>query len=200
MKGKISLIFKVAFISLCCAVGFAFIAFVTLGGTLKSANVNNVSEPYYAADLPENCGILFNFNDGESEYLYFDFSLNVLKVILLPHNACEQDVLEYGYTVFRTVNLNYAAFSDFIDNLGGVISGETRYSGTQITAELASSNSLGTRRKIIKQLFATIKNKQLKNEDVVFLIENSNTDLSFPDGYRLIEGLNSATPDIQFVN
>lgn len=171
-----------------------------------SSHADNALEgvPYYE-ELPNAVGLLFCFEEGGSVFLNLDFDENETRVLLLPNGANDSDVTRYGYTVFKTVKTDYECLSSVIDRLGGIelrddTLGLLRYTGVQVTETLSHTAAEDIRREIISAVFEKIKAGAFTKETLIYIIENSDTALSFPDAYAWLPHLQDIAADLQFIN
>ncbi len=172
----------------------------------KSSPADNTLEgiPYYE-ETPSAVGLLFCFEEGGSVFLNLDFDENETRVLLLPNGANDTDVTAYGYTVFKTVKTDYECLSSVIDRLGGIelsddTLGRLRYTGVQVTETLSHTAAEDIRREIISAVLEKIKAGAFTKEILVYIIENSDTSLSFPDAYGWLPHLQDIATDLQFIN
>ncbi len=193
------------YVSLAVLISAAIFTTMTYLGVSKSEKptdnaVPNV--PYYNETPPETAGILFRFNDGGSVFFNLDFYENKVSVILFEDKAVKQRVLDYGYTVTYTIDTDYIFLSEFIDRFGGIemnIEGTLlRYTGVQVTNLL--KEGLGDKRKVISSILDKISKKGFSKNDLLYIIKNTTTELSYPNGYPYIEPLQSLCRNVSFVN
>ncbi len=181
-----------------------FTAMTYLGVSQSEGQADNTvpSVPYYNETPPETAGILFRFNDGGSVFLNLDFYENKVSVILFENRTVKQRVLDYGYTVTYTVDTDYIFLSEFIDRFGGIemnIEGTLlRYTGVQVT-DMLREDSLDKRR-VISVVLDKISKKGFSKNDLLFIIKNTTTELSYPNGYPYIEPLKNLCRNVSFVN
>lgn len=185
---------------MCCAAVFLGISFLMLSNTSKPVRQNESAIPYTESQDATPKGLLFNFLEGESVFINFDTEQNTTMIILLPHNCNETSVSEYGYVVFKRIKSDYTMLEGFIDRIGGIEFNNIRYTGVQITDELKHNADKQLRRDIISAIFEKIADKGLTSENLVFIIENSDTDFSFPDGYSLLMNIETLSRNVNFVN
>jgi len=92
-----------------------------------------------------------------------------------------------------------------VDILGGIemSDGEEvlRYTGVQISDMLSrNADSDAISREIILKLVEKIEKTGFQNEDFLYIIENSNTDLTVPDCYYWPEYISAICGNVQIVN
>lgn len=206
MKTKASIYFKVFFVCVILSAVLILIFTAMVGINLKSevdSNLENI--PYEDASAVNNCGVLLNFEGGGSQYFYFDAKNNQTTVLLLKNNATQNDVLNYGYNVNAELTVPYFTLADFIDRFGGVKmktdqEGILNYSGVQVAEMLSKTNDQMFKKQITKQILNSIKNVGFTHNDLLFLINNTTTDLSFPNGYFIPEVINNSLGSVIFAN
>ena len=184
---------------MCCASIFLGVSYLMLKNEVKPTKQNDSTIPYTEnEDTPK--GLLFNFYEGGSVFINFDTSQDTTMIILLPHECDQSAVSEYGYTVFKRIKTDYAMLEGFIDRIGGIELQNMRYTGVQITEQLKHSVDKDLRRNIISAIFEKLAQNGLTSENLVFIIENSTTDFSFPDGYSLLSSIGALANNINFIN
>ena len=170
-----------------------------LKSSAEPTKQNESAIPYTEnEDAPK--GLLFNFYEGGSVFVNFDTAQQTTMVILLPHDCDQTTVSDYGYTVFKRIKTDYAMLEGFIDRIGGIELQAMRYTGVQVTEQLKHSVDNDLRRNIISAVFEKLALNGLTSENLVFIIENSTTDFSFPDGYSLLSNIGALSKNINFIN
>ena len=178
--------------------------FFWLSGILNQTQVSNSAEsiPYYTP-IPENCGILFDIC-GDKTLFYLDFQQETISVAFA--DEYNQDDSEFcGFTVDYTVKSDYNLVGYLTDAAGGIemdIDGEVlRYTGVQITQMLEySSVSRDIKDKICSQIVLGIAENGFTKEDLLYIVENSDTDLKFNVGYPWVEYIQELCGFARFVN
>lgn len=175
------------FTAICFLVGIIFVCsgYFYLNHELKETEKNESSIPYYN-EAPENVGVLFDIYSDRTLF-YLDFEKNTISVLSDNKNTDIGDTL-YGYPVDYTIIGGYDLMVYIIDTVGGIeLEAESeilRYTGVQIADMLSkSTDTKAIYRKIIPQIFKKLKEKGLRREDLLYIIENSETNLTFPDCY-----------------
>ena len=197
MKGKNSAKWRQigAFTLTAVLCGLAF--FLTSLGVLwqegsAQTEKNQVSEPYFPPP-PQSTPIMFLWEEGGGEIVYLDFEQNEIVVTILPQNCDENAALVYGYRDFEAIKANYLLIISLVDRLGGIEvegSGEAlRLTGAQIASFVGKSEDFTAKREVISAIFRKIAISGFSNNDFMFIINNSNTTLSFPDCYGWDERL-----------
>ena len=190
---KIKYLFK--FTAICLLVGIIFICsgYFYLNYELKETEKGESSVPYYS-EAPENAGVLFDIYSDRTLF-YMDFEKNTISILTDNKNTNTGDTL-YGYPVDYTVSAGYDLLVYIIDTVGGIeLETETeilRFTGVQIADMLSkSSDTKSLYRKVIPEIFKKIKEKGISREDLLYIIENSETNLTFPDCYYWSDYLKS---------
>ena len=165
------------FITLVIFTGSGYLYLSNTNGVYKAEQeLSNV--PYSSA--PEDTAILFGVNN---RYIYFHlgFSQNILTVI--PDYT--EDLLFSEKDIFY-MNADENTVAGIIDRLGGIelaVDGGTfRYTGIQVTQLLyGSKQTEEIRHKILISVIEKIGKEGLERQDLVYLIEKTDTDLTVPD-------------------
>ena len=206
MKTQASIYFKVFFVCVILSAVLILIFTAMVGINLKS-DVDSTLEniPYEDSTTVNNCGVLLKFEGGGSQYFYFDAKNNQTTVLLLKNNATQEDVLNYGYNVQAELSVPYFTLADLIDRFGGVKmkteqEGILNYGGVQVAEMLSKTNDQMFKKQITKQILNNIKDAVFTHNDLLFLINNSQTDLSFPNGYFIPNVINSSLGNVIFAN
>lgn len=183
-------ILKISFIVFACGLTVFFSAYIYLYANLKqkeqTAQAKKQDVPY-SAEEPKNSGLLINFPDNSRLLVYLDFASQMIFTSIIEDNSVPQKQY-YGYTVNYNVNADYNLISAIIDRIGGIelnLDGkELRYTGVQITDIISSKTDISSlKRDIICAVFKKISKNGFSKDDFVYIIENSETDLTVPDCY-----------------
>ena len=146
-------------------------------------NAENV--PYYET-LPQDSTIMFNICD-DSILVNLNFSEKSIKVISAEENAKNQDTV-YGYNIDYYLNCNYKTVGYLTDIAGGIELEGERYTGVQITDLLEySAVSKDTKKLITEKIIMGIAEKGFTKEDMLYIIENADTNLKFASAYTWID-------------
>lgn len=186
-------------LAICVCVGIVFIGsgYLYLERELGEAENKAYSVPYYSP-APENAGILFKI-DEQSVLVYLDFAGEGMRFVF------GEDWHIYGYKADYTVKGDYDLVSGIVDILGGIdleIDGEVlRYTGVQVSELLLKSN---LDRKLVDRVIIKITEKIKKigfqNEDFLYIIENSSTNLNIPDCYYWGDYISGLCENVRIVN
>ncbi len=194
------IIFLISTIFLCLSAMFG----MTYLSLLPKASVVEGKQEYVSAaqqDI-EAAGMLFEFPFG-STFINFDFKNSKTQVLFL--SAEDNQTLKYGgYKVFKKFICDYDFLARFIDRFSGVTlpleGGEQRLTGIQIVELLPKLGSAEDKKAPVLGLLSNIADKGFAKTDLAFLIENTETDLSFPEGYSLLPLLSGAMKSIECIN
>ena len=182
----------------CCAI-FVGIGYYYLENRLKPIENKNESVPYYS--LPENAGVLFDICSQKTLF-YLDFEQNILNVFFIDDSEIEDNY--YGYTVDFTVYSDYSLVGDIVDLVGGIdIVSEERlsFTGIQIEEKLSITPEIEQlKRDIIEQIAFKISKNGFTKEDFLYIIENSETDLTIPVCYFWSQHIKDICVNIRFIN
>lgn len=190
-----------------CSIVFVLMAVIVFMGEptiVGRVNETQSGEPY-TPEPPENTPIMFLWEEGGGEIFYLDFKNKKIEVIILPLKCDENAALVYGYTNFEAVKANYLLISGIVDRLGGIEidlgNGELRYTGSQISSHLASNKEdFPLKRAILEKIFEKISLLGFSNKDFMFIINNSNTTLSFPDCYGFTGYMSEISDNLVIMN
>ena len=177
--------------------------FVGVSNTPTAETPQNI--PYYATDAPEEYGMLINFSVGGSVFLEFSRISEKTTVLLLENNAKTDEITVRGYEVDMVFSANYDFLASLIDRFGGIelnteTDGRLNFTGVQITEMLSKSTDAEFRRRIIKRLIENINRQGVNTSDMLFLIENTESELNYPSSYLLPETISAASEQIIFIN
>lgn len=166
----------------------------------KAAQNETESVPYYSA-YPESKGVLFDFL-GDKTFFYLDFEGRSLSVIY-PDEAYENEI--YGYPIDFKVSADYSLLEYIIDAVGGITlkrGGEAlSLTGVQVTDILETSPERDElKREIAEQIIFGISKQGIDRESVLYIVENSETNISIPDCYYWSEHLRGVCSLPRFVN
>lgn len=153
--------------------------------------------------IPDNAGVGFLLPDSSAVLVYLNFENNCINVVNIEKYDAAND-LYYGYTVDYTVEVTYPFISGIVDRLGGInirVNGEVlRYTGVQVV-ELAKGNKDSTiKSQIISEVFSQISKSGFSKENFVYIIQNTNTDLSLLDCIYWMDYIDNIRGDIKFIN
>lgn len=204
MRQKIkSFLITAGVMTMCIALFFA-VAVGVLAPVPEQAGGDNEGVPYFNTDLPDSKGFLFNFLGGGGVFINFDFYSEKTAVIIFDDNVPSDEILRYGYTADVVLQADYDFLARFIDLYGGLeleTDSETgRYTGVQVTDMLAHSTSKALKKRVTGELLDKILQNGFTKEQLLFIIENTETDFNYPDGYILIDNLRYPLRNIYFVN
>ena len=111
------------------------------------------------------------------------FSENTVKVVLAEDFDENQDTV-YGYKIDYYLNCDFKTVGYLTDIAGGIELGNERYTGVQITEMLEyQSVSEETKKLITEKIILGISENGFTKEDMLYIIENADTNLKFADSY-----------------
>lgn len=189
----------VIFSILCCAV-FIGVGYFYLENEFKPIENKTESVPYYS--LPDNTGLVFDICSHKSLF-FLDFEQKVLSVIF--SDDATEDFGYYGYSAEFVVEGDYAFVGGIVDLVGGIDyvseEGEESLTGIQVEELLSTTPDLSEiRTLIIEQIASKISKNGFTKEDFLYIIENSNTDLTVPDCYYWSEYIEDMCFNLRFIN
>lgn len=201
MKKIFKRIFSVV-VCLLAGVSFGFLGYLYISSQNSEPVKKNESEIPYSY-IPDNAGVMFEFYEDKI-FTYLDFENEKISVIF-ANNADISDGYVYGYRIDYTVKPNSVLAAGVIDSVGGIelsVDGEMlRYTGVQISDLLSvTPDSEVLKRQIISVLFEKISQVGLMKTDFVYIIENSDTDLTVPDCYYWSDNIMKMAEDAVILN
>lgn len=207
MNKRVSVYFKILLVCGCLLILFAGVLAAAIMWEGKAATTGESAEKvtYYDTEAPDVYGMFFSFPEGKSIYLNFNKDIGQTRVLLLPNNAKSSDVELAGYEIDADFMANHDFLAALIDRFEGIefstsADGTLNFTGVQVTAQLSKSNSVELRRDIIKALLKKIEYEGLTTADMLFLIENCETNVSYPKVYLLPETINNSLKTVSFIN
>lgn len=187
---------------------FSLGCFLLCGILLLPAEIGSAPSPnpvgdsvsgvdYYSS--AQNCGVLCLYEDGSGALLYLDFEKGVLDAEVYNDHAKEQ-----AMTSKFPVNYTLQADSDFLcrfcDRIGGIDLSEggskRRYFSASLRQKLAEKTDFDGRVEIISAFFERIAKMGLSSGDFMFIIEETDTNLSYPICYGWVEGFAAIAENI----
>lgn len=187
-----SLIFTIAF----CVAAFSLMIFFSnvKMPVLTEKSENNVLKSDYLFHqnilfkLPP-CSLLLNFSESKINILFLK-------------SGEEQDKAEaLGYGEYKTISADYDFLAGLIDRLGGLESAEdgtsVNLSGADAVKTIYSGGSL---KEITEKLLKKCADGKASTDILNYILENSETDLSFPLGYDVLQILPQAAQNLNFIN
>lgn len=180
--------FKRALIIFLCMLTFGTISYIYLNNIKieEQSSSPNSSVPY--SSVPRNAFLIFEFENG-SLLAQLDFE----KKSLIITNAYEEsEIWDNSFNV----KVNEALIAGMIDRVGGIelfSEGQLmRFTGSQIIDMLKNSQhpkSLSL--SILEEYLKKLSVSNITRQDLVYLIENSDTNLSIPDCFYWHEYINA---------
>lgn len=170
-----------------CMLTFATVSYLYLHNikTEEPSDAPNSLIPY--SSFPKNAFLIFEFTNG-SLIAELDFEKSFL---LITNNFEERELLDNCFTVKADDKL----ISGMIDRVGGIelfSDGQLmRFTGTQIIDMLKESqNSKSLSLNVLDEYLKKLSVLNITRQDFVYIIENSDTDLSIPDCFYWHEYIN----------
>ncbi len=197
--------FKLALIVSLCTMIFCLSAYGYLKYKLQSnnntADAKDYTVPYEYK--PESKGILLTLPDSSALLLYFDFKSGSSYAVNIESPSLESTEL-YGYPVDFKMEADYDLIAGIIDRVGGIeltVDNETyRWTGIQIKQLLAQSRTKISKKEIINTIFEAISKNGFTKSDFVYIIDNSNTNLTVPDCFYWDTQMREICSRLIFVN
>ncbi len=202
MKNKFKYLLNLLAVCFCVGIIFIGSGYLYLNRELTPTENKNPSVPYYP-ESPENKGVMFEIC-GERVLFFLNFENSSLSVLFDDSETPLGGKL-YGYSVDYKVTGDYDLLAGIIDIAGG-IELETekevlRYTGVQITDILSRETE---REELIRQIILVLTEKISKmgfqKKDFLYIIENSETNLTVPDCYYWSEYINKLCSNVKIIN
>ncbi len=161
-----------------------------LNSRVVNDSVQNV--PYYTA-TPKNATVLFNICEDKL-LLNLNFKEETVNVIF-------GDEENHGYNITHTISCDYNTVGYFVDLIGGVDFDDNRHTGAHITELLEYSYvSENTKREITESIIKGISEIGFTKENLLYLIENTETDLKFNECYFWVDYIGKLCKFPRFIN
>ena len=152
---------------------------------------------------PENEGILLTFPNQSAVILYLDFEDSCIELLDVEKVNENQNVY-HGYPVDYTISVNYELVEGLINRVGGInldYNGEKlRYTGSQAVALISQGCDVELRKQFLLKFFEQLSKNDFSRSDLVYIMENSKSDLSIIDCLDWIDHLPKMSKNITFVN
>ena len=142
----------------------------------------------------DNCALLLIFEDGAGALLYLDFGKRQLDIKIYNDNP-EGQARVSRYGLDKTVFADREFLAAFCDRLGGIefLEGGTKrnYLSASLRQKLGEKADFETRKMIITAFFEKIAKIGLSTDDVKFIIEETENNLSYIDCYDWVDHIAS---------
>lgn len=197
--------FKRAFIIFFSGLLFFGVAYAYLyhnfNQSAAEADQKDYTVPY--EKVPQNCGITFVFPNNSAVLAYLNF--DDLSIKLFDIENFDSTRPEYnGYTADYTVQTDYELVEGIIDRVGGVnldYGGEKlRYTGIQVVDIISRGCDNNLKRQLISEIFDRISKNNFSKDDFVYIIENSESNLSVIDCIYWLDYIKQMSGRISFAN
>jgi hypothetical protein len=169
---------------------------------MKPTEQNTSSVPYYSEE-PENVGIMFDLG-GQKTYCFLDFYYKKLNIIFDAESFVWEDSI-MGYPIDYNLQLDSDVFAEIVDFVGGVElendEGVLRYTGVQIVDMMTYSNDYKrNERGIIRKVIEKIGENGLTKEELFYIIENSETEITVPVCYYWTDYIKELCSSLNEIN
>ena len=197
MKRKTKIFLTSFTVSICSLLIFMATGFFYLQSTNETVENKTEKVPFY--QVPENKGILLDI-DGIKTLFYMNFEKNNLSVI---YPDMEEEI--YDYEIDYKIKSDYKIVEEIIDILGGIdlkISEETyNYTGAQVVDLISKTEDIEPLKKTVtEKVIEKIGERGMTLEEFVYIIENSETNLTIPDCYTWPEYMSEICKNVRFIN
>lgn len=192
---------KGVFAVFCALVLFGLVGYVSVKPQKTQVDQDIEGVPYYENE--DSCGLLFTFSEGGSVFINLDFYNKQTLLMFFDQKVEPLSLRTYGYGVTHSFSADYSFLSKLIDRFGGITlkrEGFVRLTGVQVTDMLSTSLERSLKREIATELFSKISSVGLDKKDLIFIIENTQTEMSFPEGYDLLDAINEIIGEVYFIN
>lgn len=184
MKKGLKLFLRVFIVGLLSCAVFVSIGYIYLDNRLNPVQKSTKNVPYAA--VPENTGIMFQIC-GKHTLCYFDFEDKILNVVIADDYRIENGRIA-GYTVDYTVMGDYSLVAGIVECIGGIdieFEGvDLCLTGVQVEELLSTTPDSGElRNTVTEKIILKISENGFKKEDFLYIIENSETNLTVPACY-----------------
>lgn len=195
LKTVIICLFSGAFFVLC---GYFYLQ------TSTTETDNLVSDIPYSSSNVQNAGILLDICDSKT-FIYLDFEGNDLLVIFPDESVDDMQNNLYGYSVNYKIKGDYLLVADIVDLLDGIEMTQNeetlRFTGIQISDMLArSEKNSELKKQVISEIFKKIGERGFEKSGFVYIIENSQTNLTVPDCYFWSDYISGVCKNARFIN
>ncbi len=186
---KIRIYIYLLFFGLCVfSVGFFYLE-SRLQEKIVSENVSDA--PYYSE--PENFSVFMQICEDKM-LLSFNFLSDTVDIYFSDENMNSD---EYDYYI----NCDYETVGYFVDIVGGIELENIRYTGVEITEILQYTViDYFTKKEITQKIINGISENGIKQKDIIYLIENSQTNLKFNECFLVIDYIPKLCEFIRFIN
>lgn len=177
-----------------CALFFFSSAYLYLDYNIFSGIKETDTSIYnipYSKKQPDDAGILFSFPDDRAYLLFLDFGKEKAFVAII--DEYKKGKTEYfGYDVSYTLNADFDFLAGIIDRLGGIelelFYEKLRYTGIQVIELIALETDTDIlMRKIVSAILIKISENGLNNDDLIYITEHTDTNLTIPDCYYWLD-------------
>ena len=202
MSGKIKSFLTVLIVVLGCSSFYIIGGYLYLDSEMKPTEQNTSSVPYYSEE-PENVGIMFDLG-GQKTYCFLDFYYKKINIIFDAESFVWEDSI-MGYPIDYNLQLDSDVFAEIIDFVGGIElendEGVLRYTGVQIMDMMIYSNDYKrNEREITRKVIKKIGENGLTKEELFYIIENSETEITVPVCYYWTDYIKELCSSLNEIN
>ncbi len=199
LKKSVIIFFKTVFLTSVLLMVFVCFGYMLLTSEVTLAETKEENVPYYES-VPQNVNLLFNVLDNKIMFS-LDFENENIKIVNVYG---EEEYSFYGYSTDFYVECDLNIISGIVDILGGIeleITDEKlNYTGTQIKEILEYNSDSYFSRDIVSKIIEKISKVGFSKEDFLYIIENSETNLTVPDCYEWEKYIKKLCKNAVFVN
>ncbi len=185
-----------------CVLAFSLMTFFAVNNRTAPVTLPKTDVPA-AESTAKRAGIIINLPVG-GVYLNFDYTKKQTDVAFLDEGENFDELRHRGYSAEYSISADYDFILGFIDRLGGIelISTDNislRYTGVQVVERLKTSADVEYKQQVTEKIFAKIAEKGFSKTDLAFVLENVETQLSYPQGYAMRQLISTAANKVNFL-
>lgn len=198
-------IFKRVFIAVLSLILFFGVAYAYLHYNFNNATTDADQKDYTVPyeRRPQNCGIAFVYPNSSATLVYLDFENTCIRLLDL-NDFSENQKYYRGYSADYSVKTSYELIEGLVDRVGGVnieYGGELlRYTGVQVIDLISNGCGAEIKNQILAEIFKQISKNNFSKEDFVYIIENSESNLSIIDCIYWLDYIKDMSGKISFID
>lgn len=199
LKKSIKIFMRTVFLTSILLVFFVAFGYMFLSSKVTLAEQKQEKVPYYEP-IPQNVSVLLTVLDSKTLF-FLDFEKENMRVLSVGE---EDGYTFYGYSADFYAECDLNTVSGIIDIIGGIeleINDEKlNYTGTQVKEILEYNTDKTMETEILKKTIEKISKTGFSKEDFLYIIKNSNTNLTVPDCYNWEKYIGKLCKNAIFVN
>lgn len=199
MQRNIKIFVKTIFFTSFILLFFVIFGYMMLSSKVTLAEKKQEKVPYYES-VPQNVSVLLTVLDSKTLF-FLDFEKENMRVLSVGE---EDGYTFYGYSTDYYSECSLNTVSGIIDIIGGIeleINDEKlNYTGIQVKEILEYNTDKTMETEILKKTIEKISKTGFSKEDFLYIIKNSNTNLTVPDCYNWEKYIGKLCKNAIFVN